>query len=73
MTVTDRSSLRRKKERGSHERAVVDAILAEGIVAHVAVATDAGPLVLPMVYAHVGDHLYLHGALANHLLRSVLR
>jgi uncharacterized protein len=70
MTVTDRSTLRRKKERGSHERAVVDAILAEGIVAHVAVGTDAGPLVLPMVYAHLGDHLYLHGALANHLLRS---
>jgi nitroimidazol reductase NimA-like FMN-containing flavoprotein (pyridoxamine 5'-phosphate oxidase superfamily) len=70
MTVTDRSTLRRKKERGSHERVVVDAILAEGLVAHVALSTDAGPLGLPMVYAHVGDHLYLHGALANHLLRT---
>jgi uncharacterized protein len=70
LTATDRSTLRRKKERGSHERAQVEAILDEGLVAHVALATDTGPLVLPMVYARVGDHLYLHGALANHLLRT---
>ena len=70
MTETDRSTLHRKKERGNHERAVVDAILDEGIVAHVALSAAEGPLVLPMVYARVGEHLYLHGAVANHLLRT---
>jgi uncharacterized protein len=70
LVVTDRSTLRRKKERGSYERDVVDAILDEGIVAHVALADEAGPVVLPMVYARIGDRLYLHGALANHLLRT---
>ncbi len=70
LAVTDRSTLRRKKERGSYDRAVVDAILDEGIVAHVALADADGPIVLPMVYARVDDRLYLHGALANHLLRT---
>jgi len=70
LTETERSTLHRKKERGSHERDLVDAILDEGLVAHVALTDDRGPLVLPMVYARVDDRLYLHGALANHLLRT---
>ncbi|MEZ5166010.1 MAG: pyridoxamine 5'-phosphate oxidase family protein [Acidimicrobiales bacterium] len=48
----------------------VRAILDEGIVAHVGVLTPDGPLVLPMAYGRDDDWLYLHGALANHLLGS---
>jgi nitroimidazol reductase NimA-like FMN-containing flavoprotein (pyridoxamine 5'-phosphate oxidase superfamily) len=70
LTATDRSTLRRKKERGTHERAQVEAILDEGLVAHVGVVDDGRPVVLPMVYGRVDDRLYLHGALANHLLRT---
>jgi len=70
LTATDRSTLRRKKERGSHERAQAEAILDEGLVAHVGVVDDGRPVVLPMVYGRVDDRLYLHGALANHLLRT---
>jgi uncharacterized protein len=70
LAVTDRTTLRRRKDRGSHERALVNAILDEALVAHVAVAAEDGPLVLPMVFGRVGDRLYLHGALANHLLAT---
>ncbi|HVN49818.1 MAG TPA: pyridoxamine 5'-phosphate oxidase family protein [Acidimicrobiales bacterium] len=70
LAQTDRSTLRRLKERGTHERTAAEAILDEAIVAHVAVADAPGPLVLPMVFARVDDRLYLHGALANHLLRT---
>jgi nitroimidazol reductase NimA-like FMN-containing flavoprotein (pyridoxamine 5'-phosphate oxidase superfamily) len=65
---SDRTTLRRHKERARYDRAEVHAVLDEGLVAHVAVVADGEPLVLPMVYARVGDRLYLHGALANHLL-----
>lgn len=40
------------------------------MIAHVGVVTDDGPLVLPMAYGRDDDTLYLHGAVANHLLAS---
>lgn len=58
-------------ERGSHERAQIEAILDEGFVCHVGFASDEGTVVLPMAYGRDGDRLYLHGAPANHLLRSL--
>jgi nitroimidazol reductase NimA-like FMN-containing flavoprotein (pyridoxamine 5'-phosphate oxidase superfamily) len=60
--------VRRKRERGTHQRAVVDAILDEGLLCHVGVDDD-GPVVTPMAYARVGDRLYLHGAPGNRTLR----
>ncbi|MDE0699619.1 MAG: pyridoxamine 5'-phosphate oxidase family protein [Acidimicrobiaceae bacterium] len=43
-------------------------ILDAGLIAHVGVSTPDGPLVLPMAYGHDAENLYLHGAVANHLL-----
>jgi len=57
------------RERGTHERAVVDAILDEGLLCHVGVIDDGAPVATPMAYARVADHLYLHGAPANRTLR----
>ena len=66
--MTPRTRMRRHSERGSHDRELVHSILNEGLVAHVAVSTDRGPRVIPMMYARDGDMLYLHGAPANHVL-----
>lgn len=66
-----RSRLRRKPERGSHERAVVDAILDEGMVCHVGVAIDARPVVIPMSYARDGGRLILHGAAGSRLMSAL--
>jgi uncharacterized protein len=67
---TARSSMSRHTERGSYERDLAYAILDEGLVAHVGLATDDGVMVLPMTYARVGDRLYLHGAVASRWLAS---
>jgi len=70
LPITDRTGLRRLKERGTHDRAAMDAILDEGLLCHVGV-NDGTPVVTPMAYARVGDHLYLHGAPANRTLRLI--
>ena len=57
-------------ERGRYGSDDVREILDAGLIAHVGVDTADGPLVLPMAYARDDEHLYLHGALANHLLNS---
>src|SRR5271169_2955723 len=71
LNASTRTTLRRKRERGAHDRATVDAILDEGLVCHVGF-TDAGSVfVQPTTYARIGDHLYLHGAPANRMLRAL--
>ena len=65
---SDRVRVRRIAERGHYGSNVIHGILDEGIVAHVGVVTDDGPVVLPMAYGRTDDTLYLHGAVGNALL-----
>ena len=67
---SERATVRRLPERGSYERALADAILDEGLVAHVGLAGEHGPVVIPMLYARAGDRLLLHGSPASRLLRT---
>ena len=62
--------MRRLAERGSYGRAAADAILDEGLVCHVGLATDKGPVVIPTLYARDGDRLLVHGSVASRLLRG---
>ena len=65
---SERTRVRRTADRARYDRADVLGILDAGLIAHVAVSTPDGPLVLPMAYGRDDDRLYLHGAVANHLL-----
>jgi nitroimidazol reductase NimA-like FMN-containing flavoprotein (pyridoxamine 5'-phosphate oxidase superfamily) len=65
-----RTTVRRLPERGSYDRAAAHAILDEALVAHVGVATDQGPVVIPMLFGRDGDRLLLHGSPASRLLRG---
>jgi nitroimidazol reductase NimA-like FMN-containing flavoprotein (pyridoxamine 5'-phosphate oxidase superfamily) len=69
----ERSRVRRLPERGSRERALVHAILDEGLVCHVGFATEHGPVVIPTLYARDGERLYLHGSPASRMLRDLAR
>jgi nitroimidazol reductase NimA-like FMN-containing flavoprotein (pyridoxamine 5'-phosphate oxidase superfamily) len=66
--ASERVRVRRGAHRAGYDPAVVAAILDAGLVAHVGVVTDDGPVVLPMAYGHDGAHLFLHGAVGNALL-----
>ncbi len=65
------SKVRRLPERGAYDRETIEAILDEGFVCHLGFCTDEGPVVLPTGYSRVGDAVYVHGAPANHALRTV--
>jgi hypothetical protein len=71
LPATARGTLRRKRERGSHERALINAVLDEGLVCHVGFVADHGPVVLPMTYVRIDDRLYVHGAGGNDMLRHL--
>jgi nitroimidazol reductase NimA-like FMN-containing flavoprotein (pyridoxamine 5'-phosphate oxidase superfamily) len=65
-----RTTVKRQPDRGHYDRDRVHAVLDEGLVAHVGLATAEGPVVIPMLYARDGDRLLLHGSTASRLLRS---
>lgn len=70
LPVTDRTRVTRIRERQATDRAALDALLDEALVAHVAVVRDGAAIVLPILFARDGDSLLLHGSSGGGLLRS---
>jgi uncharacterized protein len=67
---TQRTKLRRKPSRGSHDRATIEAILDEALVSHLGFLDDGLPVVIPTLHVRVGSHVYLHGSAASRALRE---
>lgn len=70
-----RTTVRRGANRAVYETDRVRAILDAGVIAHVGVTTDDGPIVLPMAYGlrevSPGEHeLLVHGAIGNAMLNA---
>jgi uncharacterized protein len=66
-----RTALRRMPARGSHDRAVLDAILDVGIVCHVGFVHDGAPVVIPTGYVRDRDRLLLHGSRASRMMKAL--
>lgn len=67
---TPRTTVKRLPQRAAYDRATLDAILDEGLVGHLGFAVEGQPYVLPIVYARVGDDVYVHGSAASRMLRT---
>ncbi len=70
-TNSPRTTVKRHAERGHYDRDTVNAILDEGLVAHVGFVVDAQPYVIPTLYARIGTTLYFHGAVTNRMLDTM--
>lgn len=70
-SVSDRTRIRRLPEKAVTDRAVLDAILDEGLVAHVGIVDEGQPFVLPVGYARRGDHVIMHGSSGSRLFRRL--
>jgi hypothetical protein len=70
-TTNSRTRVRRLPEKAVHDRAVLDAVLDAGIVAHVGIETEGQPFVMPCGYARDGDRLLLHGSTGSRLFRAL--
>jgi nitroimidazol reductase NimA-like FMN-containing flavoprotein (pyridoxamine 5'-phosphate oxidase superfamily) len=66
---TPRSKLKRLAERGRYDRESVHAVLDAGRIAHVGIAPDGEPVVIPVLYAQLGEEIVFHGAVASRLLK----
>jgi nitroimidazol reductase NimA-like FMN-containing flavoprotein (pyridoxamine 5'-phosphate oxidase superfamily) len=69
---SERVRVRRGAIRAEYDRAAILDVLDAGLIAHVGVSTDDGPVVLPMAYGRDDKWLYLHGSIANAALRAAV-
>lgn len=69
-TPTDRTVPTRAPQRASYDKDVVHAILDEGWVCHLGFVRGDAPVVLPTIYARVGERLYLHGSTGSRPMRG---
>ncbi len=61
----------RVSKRAAYDRETVHAILDDGLVAHVGFEDKDWPMVIPMIYARIGETLYLHGAKAARFAKAL--
>ena len=66
-----RIRVRRGPKKGRYDRATIDAVLDRGLVAHIAFTDGDQPCCIPMLYARVGDRIYVHGSTASRAIRTL--
>ncbi|WP_026197240.1 pyridoxamine 5'-phosphate oxidase family protein [Sciscionella marina] len=70
LSPTDRSTIRRAKERAASNRSALYEVLDRNLVCHLGVIVDGAPRVLPTGYARAGDTLFIHGSSGARSLRT---
>jgi nitroimidazol reductase NimA-like FMN-containing flavoprotein (pyridoxamine 5'-phosphate oxidase superfamily) len=65
--ASERTRVRRTPARADYDRATIDAILDEALVAHLGFAVDGQPYVIPTLHARIGDEVYIHGSAASRM------
>jgi len=69
---SSRTRVRRAPRRAAYDRATVEAILDEALVAHLGFTDAEGqPYVIPTIHARVGDMVYIHGSTASRAIRTL--
>ena len=79
LSPTDRTTVRRGRNRAQSDRAAMHALLEDALIAHVGVDTGEHPVVLPVAFAvdldgpDDGGTLYIHGSVAARWLTGAER
>jgi nitroimidazol reductase NimA-like FMN-containing flavoprotein (pyridoxamine 5'-phosphate oxidase superfamily) len=68
---TERTTLRRRAQRGRYDRATVHAILDEAVYCHVSCQSPERAFCTPMVFSRRDEEILLHGSSANRTLRTL--
>jgi nitroimidazol reductase NimA-like FMN-containing flavoprotein (pyridoxamine 5'-phosphate oxidase superfamily) len=67
--VTPRTTVKRVAERGSHDPALIDAVIDEALICHLGFIDGGTPFVVPTIHGRRGDTVYFHGSPASRALR----
>jgi nitroimidazol reductase NimA-like FMN-containing flavoprotein (pyridoxamine 5'-phosphate oxidase superfamily) len=68
---TARTTLKRRPDRGHHERSTINSILDEAIYCQIGFVVDGQPYVVPTAFGRDGSAVYIHGSAASRMLGSL--
>jgi len=68
---TPRTTVKRRANRATYDRAQVHAILDEALIGSLATIIDGEPVVQPMIHARDGEEIILHGSAKNRMLGAL--
>jgi uncharacterized protein len=71
LSVTPRTQVKRRAQRGNYDRPVIHQILDEGLICHVGFVVDGQPFVIPTAYGRIDEQIYIHGSPMSRMLRSL--
>jgi len=69
----ERIRVRRAPKKGRYDGDSITAVLDAGLVAHLAFVDGDQPCCIPMLYARVGDRIFVHGSTASRAMRILAR
>jgi nitroimidazol reductase NimA-like FMN-containing flavoprotein (pyridoxamine 5'-phosphate oxidase superfamily) len=69
--MTARTEITRVREKGSDDRAALDALLDGTHVGHFALSTDTGPRIIPTAVVRDGDRVLAHGSTGSPWMRAL--
>ncbi|MCB1761387.1 MAG: pyridoxamine 5'-phosphate oxidase family protein, partial [Gammaproteobacteria bacterium] len=70
LPVTERTRLRRKRERGHFERTTIHAILDAMPICHIGYLLDGAPVVMPTLQWREGERVYWHASSGGRGIRA---
>ncbi|MDH5475764.1 MAG: pyridoxamine 5'-phosphate oxidase family protein [Cyclobacteriaceae bacterium] len=70
--INDYNKVKRGANRAVYEQATVREILDSTFLCHVAYVWEGRPIVIPTAYGREGECIYLHGAVANRMMKGLL-
>jgi nitroimidazol reductase NimA-like FMN-containing flavoprotein (pyridoxamine 5'-phosphate oxidase superfamily) len=66
-----RTVVRQVAARANYEQERIYRIVDDAIIATIAIATDNGPIAIPMAIARIDDKVYLHGSRSSRLMKHL--
>ena len=66
-----RTEVRRRSQRGRHDKATVHAVLDEASQCHVDFVVEGSPVVIPTAFGRGGERLYLRDAPLSRMLSTL--
>ena len=69
---TNRTKVTRAPKRGHYDFGTIARILDEGLVCQVGFVVEGRPFVIPTAYGRVANKVYIHGASASRMLKSLI-
>jgi nitroimidazol reductase NimA-like FMN-containing flavoprotein (pyridoxamine 5'-phosphate oxidase superfamily) len=67
-----RSKIVRSAKRAHYDKDSLYEVLDEGFICHVAYEYEGSPVIIPTAYCRSGDTVYVHGAVKNRMLNSIV-